>query len=221
MSDRIRVSRQTRNNWLIAVGVFLGGIVAAVSGIYFLFVPSGGYQGGRNPMYGVQFLFSRHTWEDLHTWGGVAMIIAVAVHLALHWGWVNMMSRRVVNAMRSQGTKLSRGARVNLAVDGLVAVSFVVCALSGAYFLYLPAGGFHGGVNATWDPGILFSRTAWDLIHTWSGAVLIGAGIVHLAIHWRWVRNVTVRLCLSPVRQLRASQKPAPSICDQHRTAKP
>ncbi len=54
-----------RNKWLLFAVVFLSGLVAALSGIYFLFVPSGGYQGGRNPTYGLTILFSRHTWDDL------------------------------------------------------------------------------------------------------------------------------------------------------------
>ena len=72
------VSLQTRTNWIIDLTVFLGGLAAAISGIYFLFLPSGGYQGGRNPMYGVTVLFARHTWDDLHTWSGVAMIAVTA-----------------------------------------------------------------------------------------------------------------------------------------------
>jgi ABC-type transporter Mla subunit MlaD len=59
MSNPIRISMQTRKNWLIDAAVFVGGIVAALSGIYFLFLPSGGYQGGRNPTYGITFLFDR------------------------------------------------------------------------------------------------------------------------------------------------------------------
>jgi hypothetical protein len=43
----------------------------------------------------------------------------------------------------------------------------------------------------------LFSRTVWDLIHTWSGVVLIAAAAVHLSIHWRWVTKVTARFFLS------------------------
>jgi hypothetical protein len=39
------MSRQTRLNWLIDAAVFISGMVAALSGLYFLFVPSGGYQG--------------------------------------------------------------------------------------------------------------------------------------------------------------------------------
>jgi len=184
---------QTRKNWLIDAAVFLGGVVAALSGIYFLFLPSGGYQGGRNPTYGLTVLFSRHTWEDWHTWSGVAMIAAAVIHLAIHWRWVKLMARRVVNTLRARGVGMSRGARFNLALNALLALSFVLTALSGVYFLFAPAGGYQGGRNAGWDPMFIFSRTTWDLIHTWAGVVFIGTAVVHLAIHWRWVKNVTSR----------------------------
>jgi cytochrome b subunit of formate dehydrogenase len=83
----------------------------------------------------------------------------------------------------------------------LVAASFLVCALSGIYFLFAPSGGFQGGQNPGWDPNWLFSRITWDLIHTWSGVVLIVAAAVHFAIHWRWVKNVTQLFFLSLLPQ--------------------
>jgi hypothetical protein len=201
LAKPIRMSMQTRANWLIDAVVFAGGLLAALTGIYFLFLPSGGYQGGRNPMYGVTIFFERHAWSDLHIWTGVAMIVAVVIHFAIHWQWVKRMARRTVSAMFSGKSGLSKGARFNVALDVLVAVSFLLCAISGIYFLLGPSGGFEGGRNPGWDPGFLFSRTTWDLIHTWSGIVLIAAAVVHLAIHWRWVKNVTVRFFLSLLPQ--------------------
>jgi hypothetical protein len=199
MLKPIRMSIYTRMNWLVDLAVFAGAILAGLSGIYFLFLPSGGYQGGRNPMYDITLFFDRHTWSDLHVWGGVLMIAAIAIHFAIHWEWVKRMSRRMVNAMFSRGSQLSRGAKFNVAINVLTGLSFLVCALSGIYFLFAPSGGIQGGSNLGWDPGFLFSRTAWDLIHTWSGVILSVAAVVHFAIHWRWVKNVTARFFLSLV----------------------
>jgi preprotein translocase subunit SecY len=196
MVKRIQAIR-SRNKWLLAAVVFLSGLVAALSGIYFLFVPSGGYQGGRNPMYGVTILFSRHTWEDLHTWGGVLMIAVAVIHFAIHWRWVKVMSKRTAEALLFKETKLSRGARLNVALNLVVAVSFLLTAVSGIYFLFAPSGGFQGGRNASWDPMFLFSRTTWDLIHTWAGVVFIGAAVFHFWIHWTWIKNTTARLVLA------------------------
>jgi hypothetical protein len=197
MSKPIRMSMITRKNWLIDASVFLGGVSASLSGVYFLFLPSGGYQGGRNPAYHLTILLSRQGWSQVHTWGGVLMIAAIVIHFAVHWNWVKMMGRRTANALRSDGTHLSKGAKINVAINALVGISFLLCALSGIYFLFAPAGGFQGGNYPRWDPMFLVSRTTWDLIHTWSGVVLIVAAVVHFAIHWRWVKNVTLRFFLS------------------------
>jgi hypothetical protein len=199
MSRRISMSTQTRKNWLIDAVLFVAALVAALSGIYFLFVPSGGYQGGRNPLYEVTILFSRDYWDDLHTWGGVLMIATVAVHLAIpsHLKWIKMTSKRIVNAVRSRDVTIPQGVKINIITNIVIAVSFLLTAVSGVYFLLAPAGGFQGGSNSGWDPGFLLSRTTWDLIHTWSGAILVIAAVIHFAIHWRWVENITKRFFLS------------------------
>ncbi len=197
MSQMIRISRQTRANWSIDAAVFLGGILASLSAIYFLYLPSGGYEGGQNPLYGINILFTRHAWEDIHTWGGILMIAAVVIHFAIHWRWVKMMSRRTVNAILGKSSKLSRGAQVNVIINLVVALSFLVAAVSGIYFLLAPSGGYQGGNNSGWDPIWIFSRTTWDLIHTWSGIVMIVAAMLHFWIHWRWVVNVTRKFFLS------------------------
>lgn len=188
----IRMSSQTRKNWLVDTAVFSGALLSTLSGLYFLFLP-GGYEGGRNLWYGVTLLFTRQTWSDIHVWGGVLMIAAVTVHLSLHWSWVKMMARRLRRAVICREDCFSRGAKINLAVDALIALGFVATAVSGVLFLFMPGGGYQGGRNPGWDPGWLFSRTTWDLIHTWGAVVMIVAALLHLAIHWRWITKVTPR----------------------------
>lgn len=200
MDKPIRLSMKTRANWLIDAAVFLGGLLAALSGIYFLFLPSGGYRGGRNPAYGIEILFERHTWSDLHLVTGLVMIAAVAVHVAIHWRWVKTMVRRVVTGMGGGSASMSRAARRNLVLNAVVALSFAVCAVSGIYFLFVPEG-----------QGMKGASVAWDLTHTWSGVVLITAVAVHLAIHWRWVKNVTVRFFLSLLPQPAAAKQVVPA----------
>ena len=188
---------KARLNYMLDAVIGVAFVISAATGMAFLLMGSGGYQGGRNPMYGVQVLFERHTWSDLHLWGGVLMIAAILVHFSIHWAWVKRMSRRTASILFGEARALSRGSRVNVAINLIVAVSFLICALSGVYFVFASANGFQGGHNAGWDPGFLFSRTTWDLIHTWSGVVMGAAAMVHFAIHWRWVKNVTARFFLS------------------------
>jgi len=171
------ISRTTRLNWILDAGVFFTALVADFSGLYFLYVPVGG---------------------DLHLWGGVAMILIVTIHLLYHWDWVVMMTKKIWNQIRSGKSNMSRGAMNNLAVNLVIATSFLLVAISGVYFLFGPTGGYEGGANANWDIGFLFSRTTWDLIHTWSGVTLFIAASFHFLIHWKWIKKVTNRFFPNP-----------------------
>jgi hypothetical protein len=187
MGPKKGVTTLTRNNWLMDFSLFMTAVVTGLSGIYFLYLPDGGFKGGRNPLYGIRILFLRETWEWLHTWIGVAMVVIALVHLIFHWKWVKSMFKRVTSGAARQ---LNPRARYNLWLNMVTALSFFVCAASGCYFLF--AGGSEGGRSL--DPMFLFSRFTWDMIHTWSGVVIIIAAILHFAIHWRWVVNVTKKV---------------------------
>jgi cytochrome b subunit of formate dehydrogenase len=197
-----RVSKQTQKNWWIDAALFGSAVIAALSGIYFLFLPSGGYQGGRNPLYNVQVLFNRQTWDNLHTWSGVAMIAAAAIHLMIHWPWVVGMARRIWNELTGKCGCMNPRGRLNLTLNIAVAISFVLTALSGVYFLFVPGGRWAA------DPMILFTRATWDLVHTWAGVVLIAAAVIHFVIHWKWVTKVT-RNMIGTVLPSRSIRQPA------------
>jgi len=204
MQKQASVATQTRNNWLIDLNLFTGALIASVTGIYFLFLPVGGYQGGRNPMYGVTILFERHTWEDLHTWFGILMIVAAMVHITLHLRWFLSMFKRLAYEIIHRETRFNNRSRFNFLINVIVALGFILAAVSGVYLLFVP-----GGRNAVSDPYILFSRTTWDLIHTWSGILMIAAAVGHFAIHWKWVTKVTRKMIPSKrpaARQVQLSE---------------
>jgi hypothetical protein len=191
MEAKSTVSNKTRNNWILDAGLFLGAVIASISGIYFLIFPDGGYMGGRNPYYGIKIIFDRSGWEWIHTWLSLGMVAVALIHIALHWKWILSTTRRVVkDVFTSKKSNMNAKGRQNVLVDGLVAVSFLICAISGIYFIF--AGESRGGLAP--DPMLLFSRTVWDVIHTWSSVVFISGGIVHFAIHWGWVSKVTRKI---------------------------
>jgi len=196
------VSKQTQKNWWIDAALFSSALVAALSGIYFLFLPSGGYQGGRNPLYNIQILFTRHTWDDLHTWSGIAMIAAAVIHLSIHWSWVTNMAKRTWNELTGKCGCMNARGRWNLIINIVVAISFLLTAISGVYFLFIPGG------RGVIDPMILFSRTTWDLIHTWAGLLLITAAGIHFVIHWKWVTKVTSNM-IKTLFPGRSTQQPS------------
>ncbi len=181
-------SNTTRRNWYIDAVLFVGALIAAISGIYFLIFPDGGYMGGRNPYYGIQIIFDRTGWEWIHTWLSLGMVAVALVHFLFHIKWVGSTTRRVLrNLFGKQKSTMNAKGWQNVIVDGLVALSFVVCAASGVYLLLV--GESRGGLAP--DPMFLFSRTVWSLLHTWSGVLFISGGIMHFAIHWGWVTKVT------------------------------
>lgn len=183
------VSKQTRNNYLIDTLLFLGATISALSGIYFLFFPVGGYQGGRNPMYGITILFARETWDDLHTWFGILMIVVAIVHIIVHWNWIVNMTKRAFQKLTGRGHRFNSRSRYNIVLNMITGLSFILTALSAVYLLFIP-----GGRDSLADPIILFSRTTWDLIHTWAGITMILAAVLHFAIHWGWVAKVTKKI---------------------------
>lgn len=195
------VSIPTRNNWLIDLFLFISGVVTFLSGIYFLIFPVGGYQGGRNPIYGIVIFFERHTWTDLHIWGSIAMLIVAAIHIPIHWGWIVTMSKRVVKIAAGKSKKMNASGRRNLVINSTIAVSALVSGLSGIYFLFFPEALHHPSLS---NPSWLFSFAVWDLIHTWSSILMVASAVLHFSIHWKWVTKVTTKIVqniFSPVKK--------------------
>ena len=171
-------SIQTRNNIILDMFLLISGLIVILSGIYFLFLPIGGFQGGRNPFYNVIIFFERHTWDDIHTWSSVAIMALAALHIPLHWQWIVKMTKIGFRSLFGK-SKLNKHSSFNLAINILIGISGLICGLSGLYFLFLPA-------TPTW----IFTPLVWDLIHTWSGVVMTAVGILHFGIHWKWVVKV-------------------------------
>jgi hypothetical protein len=184
------LSTRTKMNWLLDVKVFMTALVASITGVYFLYLPIGGYQGGRNPTFGLTILFDRATWDDLHTWSGVLMIMVGLFHLLYHWKWVTMMGKRMISGLTGKTLKISTGATINLLINATVGLGFLLSAISGVYFLFQPRGmNTITGIESTRI--FLISSGTWDLIHTWSSIIMILAAIAHFIIHWGWIEKVT------------------------------
>ncbi len=196
MSSKLRVSNQTRNNWLVVFLLTISGLLTIFSSIYFLFLPNGGYQGGRNPYYGIVIFFNRTTWDLIHTWAGVVMIAMAAIHIPLHWSWILTMTKRIFKIMLGQCQGMNAHGQFNLMLNGVIGLSGLLAAVSGVYFLFFP--NTHGSGTPVSD--LLFSRAIWDVVHTWSGVVMIAAAILHFAIHWRWILNVAGKLLIEPIQ---------------------
>ena len=187
MKNKSKLTPKLRQNWWIDVILGLSAVIAILSSLYFLAYPVGGYQGGRNPYYNIRVIFDRHTWDMLHTWTGVLMIMAALLHIIIHWSWITGTANRTWQVITRKRKSFAPRLTYNIFLDALIGISFLICAVSGIFFLFFP----DGGQDAQ---SFLIARFAWDMLHTWSGVVMTMAAILHFALHWKWVVNITGKL---------------------------
>jgi hypothetical protein len=174
-------------NWWIDAFLGISSVLAILSSLYFLAFPIGGYQGGRNPNYQIIVFFNRNTWDFIHTWSGVGMIIVALWHIIIHWKWIMGTTKRIWQLIAGKSKGFGMRLTYNIILDAVIGVSFLICAISGVIFLFFP------GYNHT-EQIMMFDTVTWDLIHTWSGVLMTMAAILHFVFHWKWVVNITKKM---------------------------
>jgi len=93
------MSNRMKLNYVVDIAIGVAFIAAAVTGIAFLFLGSGGYRGGTNPGFATSFLgVPRDTWRTLHNLYGAVTIAGVGLHMALHVDWFACATRRLLRA---------------------------------------------------------------------------------------------------------------------------
>jgi hypothetical protein len=86
------MSKSLRNYLLFVVLAVLSVGLAVSSVLLWLVLPRG-------------FHPARRSWVDIHKWGGLALSLAVIVHVAVHWGWLKRMTRRYLGNQRRRVTE--------------------------------------------------------------------------------------------------------------------
>ena len=80
-------------NFWVDVAIGLAGAVSAISGLLLL-LPADQNAG----IVGV----SLRTWSTLHTWGSLAAMAGVGLHLVLHWSWMLAMAKQMLLPTRQR-----------------------------------------------------------------------------------------------------------------------
>jgi cytochrome b subunit of formate dehydrogenase len=184
---RTTLSPKLRQNWWIDAALGISAVLAIASSLYFLAFPVGGYQGGRNPYYDLTVIFNRKTWSILHIWFGLGMILAAVIHIIIHWKWITGTMKRTWHVVTGKRKKFGLRLTYNIFLDAVVAVSFLVCAVSGLLLMFDTSPGFTNEV-------FIVDRVTWDLVHTWSGVLMVISAVLHFVLHWKWVTNITEKM---------------------------
>ena len=85
--------------------------------------------------------------------------------------------------------------KINYWVDLVIALAFVLSAVSGIVFLFP----FSGSTAL----GITYS--AWDGIHTWGSLLMIAGVLAHLVLHWKWIVAMTKKTFFAPAKPARTA----------------
>ena len=201
------VSNVTLNRWWLFLLLSVTSIAIFFSSVYFLFYPNG-FQGGRNPDYETIILFGREMWDTIHLWAGIGMIIVLIIHIAVHDKWIFTMVKRLFREKSNGKKRLNGFARLNILLDVIAALSFLAAAITGFALMFYPS-----GRNIPNTINFFFAKDVWELIHTWSGVIMLISVVLHFYIHWKWITKVTNRV-IGSVNNMNKNKKILRSIND-------
>ena len=187
-AKKTSVSTATLNRWWLFMLLSVTGLAILFSSVYFLYFPVG-FQGGRNPDYGTIIVFNREMWDVIHLWSGIGMIIVLVVHITVHDKWILVMYKRLFRGKTGGIKSLNQYARFNILLDAVAALSFLLVTVSGVILLFYPSG---RNIQSIYT--FIFTKEVWDVIHTWSGVVMLVSAILLFYIHWRWITKITRRV---------------------------
>jgi hypothetical protein len=84
-------------NYALDAVIAVAFVASALSGLAFLVMGDGGYQGGRNAAFATVFLgIPRASWSDLHLLSSLVMMAGVFMHFVLHWKWIVCVTKQLM-----------------------------------------------------------------------------------------------------------------------------
>ena len=107
--------RKTNVNFVVDAAAFVAFVLLTASGVLLRYVLPPG-SGRFSTLWGMD----RHDWGRIHFWIAVFLLVALALHLFLHWRWVVS----VVKGRQLEGS----GVRAALAVVGVLALAGLAAA---------------------------------------------------------------------------------------------
>ena len=67
----------------------------------------------------------------------------------------------------------------------------IVSGVSGIVLWLMPSGGYRGGRGLAAPPTALgLSHDLWNDLHVWGSVALVALVLVHLVVHWCWIKKL-------------------------------
>jgi hypothetical protein len=133
----------------------------------------------------------RLTGLAIHEWLSLAVAATIVAHLLLHWSWIAGVTARFFG-------KVSWKSRLNYLLNALLFVAFTAVTFTGVMVseVAVPLFGVQIERDGLW---MAVHRLASD-----ASVFLIG---LHVALHWRWIVNLSRKLLGRPgARPRRAAE---------------
>lgn len=94
--------------------------------------------------------------------------------------------------------------KLNYIIDFLMALSFIVTAITAlVIFFFLPSGVKQGSYRTFL--GII--KGTWSTVHDWSGIIFIILVMIHFILHWNWVVCMTKNIFSKKNNELKGGKK--------------
>jgi hypothetical protein len=118
------------------------------------------------------------TGIPLHEWGSLLFVVPFAIHLLLHWDWIKKSARLFL--LRSTFKE-----RFSTILNYLLYIMMLLVFVSG--FL----------VSVSLLPALHITisiQDFWSKVHNEFASLIMPVIGVHLALHWRWIVNLTKKM---------------------------
>jgi cytochrome b561 len=119
----------------------------------------------------------------VHEWFGLALLLLLALHLVLSWGWVAPAVRRAFSRRDAR-------SRINVLLNSTILIMMSVATISGLVISdYVLPG---AGLPTSDDP-------RWRNVHNMTASFLLAVVGLHVALNWTWIRAAFRRYVMHPL----------------------